>query len=108
AGMATTTFMGSSANWDGILAAKAIDGLAYLRTLDANRSVLTWVRKGDTRYLRSAAADAYIWNHGDREVSRLAVDSFLRLDERWLRDRFRRYADDKPEQFDLRVEEWFR
>ena len=102
------TFVGTHARWDEQLAAKAIDGIAYLVAPEANASVLATVRSGDTQYLRTAAADAYIWNQHDSEKARSQIEAVARPAERWIRDRFRRYDEDTPQSLDGKIQAWIR
>jgi hypothetical protein len=103
-----TTFVGTHARWHALLAAKAIDGVAYLASPESDAYILAAVRSGDTPHLRTAAADAYIWNHGDSEKARSQILRRSRPDERWIRDRFRRYDDETPQSFDAKILEWMR
>jgi len=92
--------------WDQHLTVKAIDGLAYLRTVGADKYVQDIISKGDTLYVRALAADAYIWNHKDSEEARKEVTVHVRPGESWIRDRFRRDDDDTVESYDSKVQQW--
>lgn len=45
--------------------AKAVDGLAYLRSPAGDAEVLKAIESHPSRIVRAEAIDAYLWNHGD-------------------------------------------
>lgn len=104
-GIATTKH-GPLPTWDQHLTARAVDGLAYLKTPEAYKQVLSTVHDGYTLYVRGLAADAYIWNHGDSEEARKEVDAHLRPGESWIRDRFRRDDDETGQSVDAKIQQW--
>jgi len=50
-----------------MLRIKAVHGLAYLHTVEADAAVLDIMRRHESTAIRIAAIDAYMWNHGDTE-----------------------------------------
>lgn len=105
-GSIATTAVSPSSDWEQHLVAKATDGLAYMKAAEADAHIFTTMNAGNTLYLRAMAVDAYLWNHQDSEEAQKQVDKYVRPEEAWMRDRFRRDDDDTGESFDAKVQQW--
>lgn len=68
----------------GVLEARAVEMLAYLRTPEADAMCLRVVRDHPLSAVRSAAVDAYLWNRGDSEEALQDVQRHVRPAERHL------------------------
>jgi hypothetical protein len=73
-----------------MLQAKAVDGLAYLRTAATDREVLWAVGKHPSRIVRAEAIEAYLWNHKDSKEARTTLLKYVQPKERVFVDRVRR------------------
>ncbi len=85
---------------------KAVQGLAYLKTPQADAAVREVIAKHETLHVRVSAIDAYMWNHGDRpetaaELYRLLPEELHPYVER---PRFHRGQD--REEFTRRLIAW--
>lgn len=83
-----------------MIQAKAVEGLAYLRTEAADEWVLEIVSTHPSSAVRSAAADAYLFNHRDSEEARERLRQHLRDDEIHFLDRVRRQGSADRKAFD--------
>jgi len=93
-------------DFEEMIQAKAVQGLAYLATPAADRAVLEVISNHEALHVRVSAIDAYMWNRGD---SRMAADQLYQLLPKELhpyveRPRFHRDMD--PEEFRQRLEAW--
>ena len=86
-----------------MLQAKAVDGLAYLRTARADQEVLWAVTKHPSRIVRAEAIEAYLWNHTDSPEARATLQKHVRPDEAIFLDRIRREPEEKAESFNRRL-----
>ncbi len=87
----------------GMLQAKAVDGLAYLRTAKADEEVLWAVAKHPSRIVRAEAIEAYLWNHTDSAEARATLQKYVRADEAIFLDRIRRVPEENAESFNRRL-----
>jgi len=86
------------------LQAKAVDGLAYLRTPQADEEVLHIVREHPSRAVRAEAINAYLWNHGDSEEAKQTLRKHTREGEQIFVDRVRWNSGEKGESFNRKLE----
>jgi hypothetical protein len=86
------------------LQAKAVDGLAYMRTPQAEEEVLRLAREHPSRIVRAEAINAYLWNHGDSEEAKQALRQRVRQDEEIFVDRVRWNTGEKAESFNRKLE----
>lgn len=86
------------------LQAKAIDGLAYMRTPQTDEEVLRLAREHPARIVRAEAINAYLWNHGDSEEAKQALRKRVREDEAIFVDRVRWNTGEKAESFNRKLE----
>ncbi len=86
------------------LQAKAIDGLAYLRTKEADEFVLTTVAKHPSRIVRSEAIAAYLWNHKNSETARVTLEKYVPPMERIYIDRVVKLEGEGRETFNRKLE----
>ena len=87
----------------GTIQAKAVDGLAYLRSPSADEEVLWAVGKHPSRIVRAEAIEAYLWNRNDSAEARGILQKYVRDDERVFLDRVRRQPDENAEVFNRRL-----
>jgi hypothetical protein len=90
------------------LQAKAIDGIAYLRTEAADKIVLEAVAKHPSRIVRAEAIAAYLWNHEYSERARETLRSFVRKDELIFLDRVVRREGEPKESFNRKLEAYLK
>ena len=88
----------------GMLQAKAVDGLAYLRSAKADEEVLWAISKHPSRIVRAEAIEAYLWNHGDSAEARRVLQKYVRKDEVIFLDRLRREPDESGEVFNRKLD----
>lgn len=86
------------------LQAKAVDGLAYLRTPQTDEEVLRLVREHPSRIVRAEAINAYLWNHGDSVEAKQVLRKRVREDEEIFVDRVRWNTGEKAESFNRKLE----
>jgi len=86
-----------------ILQARAVDGLAYLKSTRGDAAVIDAAAKHPSRIVRAEAISAYLWNHSDSSAARERLASRLRPDERIFLDRVRREAGEKAESFNRKL-----
>ena len=87
----------------GMLQAKAVDGLAYLRTASADEEVLWAVAQHPSRIVRAEAIEAYLWNHSDSAEARATLQKQVRPDEAIFLERIRREPEENAESFNRRL-----
>ncbi len=86
-----------------MLQAKAVDGLAYLRTGPGDAEVLRIVTDHPLRAVRAEAIEAYLWNHKNSAEARASIEKALQPgDEIFLR-RLRREDGELAASFDAKV-----
>jgi hypothetical protein len=90
------------------LQAKAIDGLAYSRTSDADSAVLKAAAGHPSRIVRAEAIAAYLYNHDDSAEARKALSSVIRPDEQIFLDRPVRRAGQPKESFNRNLEQYLK
>ena len=86
------------------LQAKAVDGLAYLRTQSADKLVLTLISTHPSRIVRAEAISAYLWNHAADPRVRDTLRQFVRPDEVIFIDRIVREAGEPGESFNKKLD----
>jgi hypothetical protein len=85
---------------------KAVHGLAYLRTPEAYRALIDIARRHDSVAVKSAAIDAYMWNHDDSPSAAQTLYAELPSDLHKLVERPRFHAGVDPKQFNERLRAW--
>jgi len=85
------------------LQAKAIDGLAYLRSEGADKAVLEAAGKHPSRIVRAEAIAAYLWNHEYSQSARETLLRYVRPEERIFLDRVIRRQGEKKETFNRKL-----
>jgi hypothetical protein len=95
-------------DWEEIVLIKAIDGLGYLRTPEADKALIEVMKQHESIAARNAAIDSYMWNHEDSEDAARVLYQVLPVE--WhkfvQRPRFHRGMDAK--RFNEQVEAWQR
>lgn len=91
-----------------MLASKAVECAAYLKTAESNRLVLEVVAKHPSQAVRSAAIDAYLYNNGDTEKAKATVSRAAQEKDRILVDRTRFAKGGKKEAFDRQLEIFYK
>ena len=92
----------------GTLQAKAIAGLAYMRTARGDEAVLRAVAKHPSRIVRAEAMNAYLWNHGDTPQARATLRRYVRKGEEAFLDRIRREPGDSASVFNRRLDAYLK
>jgi hypothetical protein len=90
------------------LQAKAIDGLAYLRSESANREVLTQIQKHPSIIVRSEAISAYLWNQDNKEAARRTLQQYVRKEELRYIDQVTRQEGEKAASFNPKLEAYLK
>jgi hypothetical protein len=90
------------------LQAKAIDGLAYLRTETADKIVFEAIAKHPSRIVRAEAIAAYLWNHDNSDRAKDALKPYVRKDELIFLDRVTRVEGEKKESFNRKLEAYLK
>jgi hypothetical protein len=91
------------------LQAKAIDGLAYVRTDVGDKAVLEAVRSHPSIIVRGEAIEAYLWNHRDSPAdARKTVASFIRKGEQIYFDRVNRESGEGSETFNRKLQAYLK
>jgi hypothetical protein len=90
------------------LQAKAIDGLAFLRTPSADQVVLQQVQKHPSKAVRAEAISAYLWNHRDSPEARNTLAKFVRKGEEIFLDRPRREEGEGARTFNPKLEAYLK
>jgi hypothetical protein len=85
---------------------KAVQGLAYLATPQADAAVREVIVKHEALHVRVSAIDAYMWNHGDSPETAAELYRLLPADlHRYVeRPRFHRGMD--HQEFTRRLRAW--
>jgi hypothetical protein len=91
-----------------ILQVKAIEGLAYLRTAEADALVLKAIGGHPSRVVRAEAIAAYLWNHGGSSEARQALRKQVRPGEEVFIDRPLRSAEQSPEEYDHQLDAYLK
>jgi hypothetical protein len=86
-----------------VLQAKAVDGLAYLRTESGDRLVLEAASQHPSRIVRAEAIEAYLWNHEYSAAARETLKARVREDERIFLDRVVRRDGESRESFNPKL-----
>jgi hypothetical protein len=85
---------------------KAVHGVGYLRTPDADKALVEVMRRHESRAVKIAAIDTYMWNHGD--TSNAAQELFGILDREFYRfvERPRFYSGMDRRRFNEELKAW--
>ena len=86
------------------LQAKAIDGLAYLRSPRADEEVLAQMQKHPSIIVRSEAISAYLWNQENKEAARRNLLQRVRKGEERYIDQVTRVAGERAGSFNPKLE----
>jgi hypothetical protein len=90
------------------LQAKAIDGLAYVRTETGDAEVLKAVSEHPSIIVRAEAINAYLWNHQNSAEARATLQRFVRKGEEIYLDRVRREESDTARTFNPKIEAYLK
>lgn len=86
-----------------MLQAKAVNGLAYLRSTGGDAEVLRAVSDHPSVVVRAEAISSYLWNHGGSPAARAELLGRVRPGEEVLLDRIRREPGESAQSFDPKV-----
>lgn len=86
-----------------MLQAKAVDGIAYLRTEEGDDAVLSIAGSHPSKIVRAEAINAFLWNHGDSPAARRVLAPRVRADEQILIDRVRRGSGEGAASFNAKL-----
>jgi hypothetical protein len=90
------------------LQAKAIDGLAYLRSDTADKLVFEAVAKHPSRIVRAEAIAAYLWNHDSSDRAKEALKPYVRKEELIFLDRVVKREGEPKESFNRKLEAYLK
>lgn len=90
------------------LQAKAIHGLAYLRSPTADQEVLKAAQSHPSVIVRAAAIHSFLWNHASSPDARTTLQEYVRPEERIFLDRVRRDYGDTPQTFNPKLNNYLR
>ena len=91
------------------LQAKAIDGLAYMRTKSGDQEVLRQVQEHPSIIVRAEAINAYLWNHRDTpDEARATLSRYVRKGEEIYLDRLRRDEGEGAQSFNRKLEAYLK
>jgi hypothetical protein len=85
------------------LQAKAIDGLAYLKSDSGDKMVFEAIAKHPSRIVRAEAIAAYLWNHDNSDRAKEALKRYVHKDELIFLDRVTRVEGEKKESFNRKL-----
>jgi hypothetical protein len=89
--------------------AKAVDGLAYLRSAAGDAEVFKAIQSHPSRIVRAEAIDAYLWNHGDSSEAKARLLPLTKEHgEEIFLDRVRKEDGEGAETFDPKLEAFLR
>jgi hypothetical protein len=89
-----------------MIQAKAVQGLAYLATAEADAAVKDVMLQHEATHVREAAIDAYMWNHGDSAEAATQLYGMLPKALHPFVERPRFHAGMDPKEFNERVKAW--
>ena len=89
-----------------MIQAKAVHGLAYLATPEADEAVRDVIVNHEARHVRVSAIDAYMWNHGDRRETAEELYGLLPAEMHLYVERPRFHRGMDREKFVRRLEAW--
>jgi len=92
-----------SSDYRETLQSKAIDGLGYMQTADADNAVLSTVAKNPSIVVRSEAIITYLYNRGDTPDRRQLLAPYVRPGESILLDRVVRDPEESNAAFDNKL-----
>ncbi|HEY9422835.1 MAG TPA: hypothetical protein VIW92_15590 [Thermoanaerobaculia bacterium] len=85
---------------------KAVQGLAYLATPQANAAVREVIKNHEALHVRVSAIDAYMWNHSDSPETAAELYRLLPADLHPYVERPRFHRGMNREEFTLRLRAW--
>jgi hypothetical protein len=86
------------------LEAKAITGLAYMRTPQGDAEVLRAVSQHESIIVRAEAIASYLWNHGNSDATRAELKQAVRPGDEVYLDRMKREPGQSGADFDRELE----
>lgn len=90
------------------LQAKAIDGLAYMRSARADEEVLRQVQQHPSIIVRAEAISAYLYNQPDKEAARRTLLRYVRKGEEHYLDQITREEGEKADSFNRKLEAYLK
>ena len=90
------------------LQAKAIDGLAYLKSDSGDKMVFEAIAKHPSRIVRAEAIAAYLWNHDGSDRAKEALKPYVHKEELIFLDRVTRVEGEKKESFNRKLEAYLK
>lgn len=89
-----------------MIQAKAVQGLAFLATPEADAAVRDVILEHESRHVRLTGIDAYMWNHGDSPEAAKQLYEILPKNLHPYVERPRFQAGTDPKEFDERLKAW--
>jgi len=96
----------SARDLEEMIQVKAVQGLAYLATPQADAAVREVIEKHEALYVRVSAIDAYMWNHGDSPETAAELYRLLPADLHPYVERPRFHRGMEREEFTRRLRTW--
>lgn len=85
---------------------KALEGLAFLRTADSDKALIDVMQRHESRAVRIAAIDCYMWNHDDTSEAAQSLYQMLPADLHKFVERPRFYRGMDRNQFNEKLKAW--
>lgn len=91
-----------------IISSKAVESLAYLKASDSDIAVLDIIAKHPSAAVRSAAIDAYLYNHEDSEDAKAMLKRVMQPNDLLLLDRVRFKKTNDSKAFNAAQDKFYR
>ncbi len=93
-------------DFEEMVQAKAVHGLAYLATPQADAAVLEVIERHEALHVRVSAIDAYMWNHGDSPKTAAELYRLLPADLHMYVERPRFHSGMDRKEFTRKLSAW--
>lgn len=93
-------------DFEEMVQAKAVQGLAYLATPQADAAVREVIEKHEALHVRVSAIDAYMWNHGDRPETAAELYRLLPAELHMYVERPRFHSGMNRQEFTRQLRAW--
>jgi len=95
-------------DFEEMVQAKAVQGLAYLETPQADAAVREVIERHEALHVRVSAIDAYMWNHGDSPKTAAELYRLLPAEMHLYVERPRFHSGMDRQEFNRRLRAWQR
>lgn len=90
-----------------MLKSKAVQGLAYMQTAQADTLVLRVIQQDSSRSVRATAIEAFLFNHGDSPEAKAQLRPYVKPEDTPFLDRVRKTTSVTAEEFDAGIERFY-